>query len=297
MFVTVVLAGVASLFFGISDFFGAVGARGLKTLPATTAVYTAAALAIVIALPFFGGVWHVETFVWGGVAAVLAVVGLLTFYAALAAGPISLAAPFIAILGSLVPVTIAIGLGEQLTLQAWIAIAMALVSALLISLVRREGVVHISAQTVVLSIVSGVTLGLSLVALNSPPADSGINVAVIEIVCGAGLLALLMLANRSSAGIRRALSVLDQASHEGRLPSRRQAVALSAWAGVLLAGGSSLAVIALHSGSLAVVAVIIGLYPLSTIVLARIFYHERLAPIQLAGVGLGLAASVILALS
>jgi drug/metabolite transporter (DMT)-like permease len=157
--------------------------------------------------------------------------------------------------------------------------------------------VHISAQTVALSIVSGVTLGLSLVALNSPPADSGINVVVVEIVCGAVVLALLMLANRLSAGIRRSLTVLDQSSHEGRVPTRRQAVALTVWAGVLLAGGNSLAVIALHSGSLAVVAVIIGLYPLSTIVLARIFYHERLAPLQLAGVGLGLAASVILALS
>jgi drug/metabolite transporter (DMT)-like permease len=196
-----------------------------------------------------------------------------------------------------VPVAIAIGLGERLVIQAWIAIAMALASALLISFVRREGVVHISAQTVVLSIVSGVTLGLSLVALSTPPADSGINVAVVEIVGGAVLLALLMLANRSSSGIRRALSVLDQSSHEGRMPSRRQAIALSAWAGVLLAGGNSLAVIALHSGSLAVVAVIIGLYPLSTIVLARIFYHEKLSPLQLAGVGLGLAASVILALS
>ncbi len=297
MVLTVVLAGIASLFFGISDFFGAVVARGLKTLPATTAIYIAASLTIVVVLAFVGGAWHVETFVWGGVAAVLAVVGLLTFYAALAAGPISLAAPLIAILGALVPVAIAILLGEQLGLQAWIAIVAALVSALLISFVRREGSVHVSAQTVALSIVSGVALGLSLVALDAPPSDSGVNVVAIEIVTGAVLLALLMLANRLSAGIRRALTVLDQSSHEGRVPSRRQAVVLSAWAGVLLAGGNSLAVIALHEGSLAVVAVVIGLYPLSTIVLARVFYHEKLAPLQLAGVALGLAASVALALS
>ena len=297
MLATVILAGVASLCFGVSDFFGAVAARSLRTLPATMAIYTASAVAIAILLPFLGGTWHGETLIWGSVAAVLAVAGLLTFYAALAAGPISLAAPLIAILGALVPVAVAIALGEQLVVQAWLAIAMAVASALLISLVRRQGVKHISAQTVLLSIVSGVTLGLSLVALASAPSDSGINVVGVELIAGAGLLGMVVLANRGSAGIRRLLAVLDQEDHEGHMPTRRNAVMLSVGAGALLAGGNSLAVIALQSGSLAVVAVIIGLYPLSTIVLARLVYHEKLGLLQLAGVGLGLTAAVILALS
>ena len=58
----------------------------------------------------------------GVVAGVLAAVGFLTFSAALAAGPISLMTPLIALLSSAVPVVVALVLGDRLEPIAWIAI-------------------------------------------------------------------------------------------------------------------------------------------------------------------------------
>jgi EamA domain-containing membrane protein RarD len=43
--------------------------------------------------------------------------------------------------------------------------------------------------------------------------------------------------------------------------------------------------------------VIIGIYPLATIVLARLVLKERMSAVQASGVGLALIATVLLALS
>jgi drug/metabolite transporter (DMT)-like permease len=53
--------------------------------------------------------------------------------------------------------------------------------------------------------------------------------------------------------------------------------------------------LAMRLGELTVVAVLIALYPLGTIVLARIFLKEKIAKIQLAGVLLALSCSALLA--
>ena len=53
----------------------------------------------------------------------------------------------------------------------------------------------------------------------------------------------------------------------------------------------------LHAGSLAVVAVLMGLYPLATVLLARVVLGERLAQVQVVGVVAALAACVLLGLA
>ena len=63
--------------------------------------------------------------------------GFLTFTAALAAGPISLMTPLIALLSSAVPVVVALVLGERLEPIAWIAIVVAIVGSVLIGVERR----------------------------------------------------------------------------------------------------------------------------------------------------------------
>jgi drug/metabolite transporter (DMT)-like permease len=55
--------------------------------------------------------------------------------------------------------------------------------------------------------------------------------------------------------------------------------------------------LASRTGSLTVVSVLTALYPLGTIILARIFLKERIARTQQVGIGLALAASAILAIT
>ena len=67
-------------------------------------------------------------------------------------------------------------------------------------------------------------------------------------------------------------------------------------AGALDMAANVLYVVATRSGLLAVVAVITSLYPATTVLLARVFLHERLAPLQWAGAACAVAGVVLIAL-
>lgn len=295
MLLPVILSLLAALSYGVSDFAGAVGARRLRVLPGTAVTYGFAVVVLAIALPVLGGAWSRDAVLWGAIAGVAAIVGFVAFYAALAAGPISLASPLIAVLGSLVPVAIAVALGEQLSPLAWVAVAAALMGGALISVTRSGPTQKILPRTVMLSVVAGVGLGLSIVALDQAPDESRVIPAVVEIAVGLVLLLLLIATVRLSAPLRRGLSILDHEHDESVLPTARRALLASAFGGVLLGVANALILAALQSGSLAVVSVLIGLYPIATIVLARILHGERLLPLQLLGVGLAIGASALLA--
>lgn len=293
----VILSLLAALSYGVSDFAGAVGARRLRVLRGTTVTYAFAVVVLLIALPILGGVWSQQAVFWGAIAGVTAIVGFVAFYAALAAGPISLASPLIAALGSLVPVVIAVVLGEQLPALAWVAVVIALIGGALISVTKGDGAQVIRPRTIVLSIIAGVGLGLSIAALDQAPDESKVIPAVVEIGVGLVLLLLLLAAVKLSAPLRRGLSILDEEHEEDAMPSPRRALLASSFGGVLLGVANALILAALQSGSLAVVSVLIGLYPIATILLARVLHGEKLLPLQLLGVALALAASVLLALA
>ena len=133
----VVLALGAALLYGVADFMSGVAARRIPVLGATTINYAVASVVLTIVVVAVGGAWSTPAIVSGVVAGLLAAVGFLTFTAALAAGPISLMTPLIALLSSAVPVVVALVLGERLEPIAWIAIVVAIVGSVLIGVERR----------------------------------------------------------------------------------------------------------------------------------------------------------------
>jgi len=289
MLLTVVVSSLAALSYGVSDFLGAVGARRLRVLPGTAVTYAFATATILIGTLIVGGVWSGGAIGWGVAAGVSAITGFLAFYAALAAGPMSLASPLIAVLGSLVPVVVAIALGEQLPWLGWVAVGMALVGGTLISVTPRGSDRGIPRRTVLLSFIAGVFLGLSIVFLDFAPADAGLVPAFLEIATGTVLLGILLVL----APLRRRLAVLDE--EQENPPTVVRARLASAFGGVLLGAANALILVGLQVGSLAVVSVIVGLYPVATIALAAIVHRERLTVVQGVGVALAVAAPVLLA--
>jgi uncharacterized membrane protein len=61
-------------------------------------------------------------------------------------------------------------------------------------------------------------------------------------------------------------------------------------------GANVLYVIAAHGGMLSLVAVVTSLYPVSTVLLARVFLKETLGTIQWAGVACAICGVVLVAL-
>lgn len=289
------LALLSSVFYGASDFLGALSSRKVPVITASVAIYGAATVVSGIAFAFVPSVWSMPA-VWSGTAAALfAVVGMVTFYAALAIGPMSLLAPLIALIQTAVPVTVAAVTGQTLSVAGWIAVAMALIATTLISVSTGVTVHKISARGAVLAVISGVTLGLAVVSLDFAPANSGVVPAFLDIAIGLAILLPLVALRR----FRQSDAWMEGKPAGETSPLRAGAGVwgLTALGGILLGIGNVLLIVALHSGNLAVVAVLMSLYPLATVLLAWIALKERIGLIQFFGVILAIAAAIMLGLN
>lgn len=295
--ISIVAGLIASLSYGFSDFLGAFAATRLRVIPTTALSYAGAVVVLAIAVLVTGGVWSSGVVFWGGVAGLCAVVGFVTFYAAMSRGPMSLVSPLIAVLSAAVPIAAAVLLGETLPPLAWVGVVIALAAATLIASQPRGTSGRLAPRTGILSALAGVSLGCSLIALDQAPADSGLIAALVEMGVGLVLLLVVLALTAGSAVVKRVFDALGAEASSEETLSRRRALLSAGAAGALLGVASALVLVALQAGSLAVVSVLIALYPLATIVLARIVVKERISRLQIGGVGLALVASVVLGLA
>jgi drug/metabolite transporter (DMT)-like permease len=126
-------------------------------------------------------------------------------------------------------------------------------------------------------------------------------IALASGVCVAGFLILM---SRAKGGglwplfvsrlvATASLSALALATRREQLPPReiRRTVA---WCGVFDAGGTIGYVLALTRGTLGITATLISLYPVATLILARIVLGETLRRRQLFGLACALAAVVLI---
>ncbi|MDF0512071.1 EamA family transporter [Agromyces sp. H3Y2-19a] len=321
MIAVVALALGAALAYGVADFLGGVAARRATVFASTTVNYAVAALVLVVVVSATGGVWSLPAVTSGLIAGVLALIGFLAFFAALAAGPISLVTPVIALLSSAVPVAAALIIGDPLGPLVWVAVVAAVVGSVLIGMEHRLSVSGLSTRTVVFTLAAGLGFGFATVALDRVPDDSGLIPVLLDSVTGAVVLLAVALLAPMSAPIRRLLALLDPpaASLESAAPARESdrspartedgdespaeagthglastAMLSAAAAGLLTGIANVLLMLGLHAGNVAVVAVLTNLYPLATMALAWIVLREHLSRVQLVGALLALAASVLL---
>lgn len=296
----VILALLASLIYGASDFLGALSSRRLTVIRASTAIYLAGTATGAIALLTLPGVYSDRALWAGTIAGLFAIVGMVTFYAALAIGPMSLLAPLIALIQAAVPVIAAAILGQSLRPAAWFAVVLALVATTLISVPGGSGktggrIERISGRGGMLALIAGITLGLSVVALDTAPGDSGVYAAFIDLAAGLLVLLPLLAVRRLRASddwLKGKSGTATEATRSSRTDVRSWVT--SAAGGALLGVGNVLLVLALHGGNLAVVAVLVSLYPLATVILARLVLRERMSLLQFVGVALAIVAAVLL---
>jgi drug/metabolite transporter (DMT)-like permease len=294
MLIVVLLGLGAAVVYGASDFFGAFAARRLNLVTATMFNYAIATVVILVALPLAGGVWSSGA-IWSGIiTGVLAVLGLLAFYGVLAIGPMSLLSPLIALIQSVVPVTISAITGQPLSPLAWTAIAIAIVALILLAPPRRRGTEHITRRGALLAVFSGLMLGISLVTLDASPHNSGLIPAVGEIVVGLVILAIIWIALRWSPARTGALAFLQPGADAVRTMSAPRAWTAAAASGLLTGVADAFIVFGLHLGNLAVISVLVALYPVVTIILAASVLHERITKLQVLGIALVIAASLLL---
>jgi drug/metabolite transporter (DMT)-like permease len=281
--VTVVLLGLmASLLYGVSDFFGAVASR---SRPATEVAFAALVVSAVAVLPAFAlvdSVWSTSAVVFGALAGAAAGVGVLLLYAALAAGPVGFVSPVVALMSAVLPALFAFATGERSTGWALVALGAVVVGGVLIGFEPDAGL-RPRRRTVVLTLVTGLIYAAYFVLMDATPSDSGAvpmlsdSVAAVVVVGG-----ILLVGRRRSGAARR--------------PSRRE-TALMLAAGLTQGVATILLVTALHLPGLAIVAALSALYPVTTVGLAVVVLRERVRAQHWAGLAVAVLGVAGLALA
>ncbi len=285
----VILAALAGISYGASDFSGALASKDDDATLVTAAMQVVSLLTLLIALVFISGTITVPDLLWGAVGGLAIAVALTTFYRALALGPIATAAAITGLIGSALPVLTGLLLGEIPSTLTLVGIGLAVPAAVLVSVggmgIRgaasithspRERVVSArqTNQTRALAVVAGIGFGVFFIALSRTSEDGGLFPLLGARAASIAGLAIVLTATKTWAPLSKAAW---------------PAVAI---AGVLDMAANSLYLTALKFGSFTWVAALTSLYPVSTVVLARIVLKEKLAPGQV--VGLVMAGGALL---
>jgi drug/metabolite transporter (DMT)-like permease len=276
-----VLALLSSLLWGSADFLGGTVSRRRKAALVVGTSQAAGLLAIAVVAVAAGALDDDAGYLpWAVLSGVAGVVGLVSFYAALAAGTMGVVSP-IAALGVVVPVLAGLGRGERPAALQLVGIAVAIAGVVLASGPELSG--RAGARPVLLAAVAAVGFGVALLAIAEGSSHSTLMTLVSMRVTSVTLLtgALLVALARGTRRSEFALTPRD--------------VGLVAMVGIGDVAANLSFGLASRRDDVSVVSVLGSLYPVVTVLLARGLHGERLGRMQTAGVAGALTGVVLIA--
>jgi uncharacterized membrane protein len=282
---TIILGFATSLVYGFADFFGALASRKIQPVTVTFLAGVVGAGFVALLSISVGAEYSTSAITWGLIAGFASAIAMSALYAALALGPISVVSPLSAVVMAIVPMCVGFIQGDRFSGLGFVALAAILIAVFLVGFVPAQDVRLPSLRATLLGVVAGLGMGTVLICADQAPVDSGLATVIVLRTTAAALLGLatafIFFKNPKSTKPRIGAGIWT-------------AVALT---GIFDASANVFFLLATRLGSLTVVGVLVALYPLGTIILARIFLHERLAKSQMAGILLALGGSALLAIA
>src|SRR5689334_12929990 len=138
----IMFALAAAVLYGSADFLGGAASRHSRALSVAALSVPVGGLVMLAAAVVAGGSGGsggqapTAGLSWAIAAGVFGAIGLMVFYAGLAAGPMSVVAPVSALVSTVLPVGVAVASGEHLGLLVYIGAAVCLMATVLVSLER-----------------------------------------------------------------------------------------------------------------------------------------------------------------
>jgi drug/metabolite transporter (DMT)-like permease len=266
----IMLALAASAAWGGADFLGGRASRGMGALGVATVSKLFGAGGLAVACLIAGDVPSQTEAGWAIGAGLFGAVGLVELYRSLALGPMSLVAPLTAC-GGAVPVVAAFAAGDIPEPLTSVGLVVAFAGAVIVSRPAEPGAgtPGMERAAVVHSLVAALALGLGLTFLQQAAKAPG------DATLGLSLAAALTTA---------AVLVVTSASRRALEAPPRSLLAAVVGCGILDVSANVLFAQASAEGEAAAVAVLASLYPLATVLLARVWLGERLSAMQGAGV-------------
>jgi drug/metabolite transporter (DMT)-like permease len=269
MSIGIVLALVAAIGYGASDFVGGLTARRVSPWAVALAGQLAGGVAMLVVGLSLPGRARPADFAWAVMAGLGSAVGTVFLYRGLARGRMGVVAPVSGVGAALVPVFVGLALGERLGMLTWVGVLVALPGIYFVSREVADGSER-SWGGIADGALAGLGFGVLFVALAQVPESAG--VLPLAANQGGGVVFTVM-----AAGLLRQPWV-------PRDRIGRRAAGWGAVGGLLGTAGTAAFLLANHSADLAVTGVLASLYPAVTVLLAATVLRE---PFRLSQ-GLGL---------
>jgi drug/metabolite transporter (DMT)-like permease len=236
-------------------------------------------------------------FGFGALAGIAGASGLLLYLRALAVGPMGVVAPISAVISAGLPLAVGLVGGERLGPVAVLAVAVALVAILLATAGTRKDAA--ASTGLLLGLAAGVGFGLFFIGLDATPPDSGLWPLLGGRVVSVTLLACLVLRHHLPLPTRtRAASLAGGPGLPAKAGVRSRTLApvlLMVVCGVVDTFANVLFLVATRLGDLGISSVVVSLYPVVVVLMARVVLGERLTRTQFLSAALALTASALLA--
>jgi drug/metabolite transporter (DMT)-like permease len=281
----VILLGLAAaVLYGSGDFLGGLAARRAHVLAVLMLAETAGAAVAAVAALTSSWPASLAGLAWGIGAGLIGGLGLIIFYAGLAAGPMSVVAPVSGLASTVLPVAVALAEGERPGAGVYVGALLCLVAIVLASTAspgapRRPGRPG-PGRAIAYGVASGASFGLFFLLIRNAGQSGELwPVAAARI----GELAIVLAA---AAVLRRGLRLRGA----GRWP-----LLAAASAGMIDVVANICYVAATRTGMFGLAVVLASLYPGITVLLARVVLGERLHWVQRAGLGLAAIGILLVA--
>ncbi|MFH7598453.1 DMT family transporter [Streptomyces racemochromogenes] len=285
---TALFALATAVLWGLADFGGGLLTRRLPALTVVVVSQVAAVLVLGSVVLATGAWQEAGPQLWFAVAAgVVGPAAMLSFYKALALGPMGVVSPLGSV-GVVVPVGVGLALGERPGPGQLAGIAVAFVGIVLAGGPELRGA-PVQRQAVLLTLAAAFGFGTVMVLISH--ASTGIT----------GLFLALFVQRVTNVAVggaalwaqtRRGTPALPEGTGPRVLLGLLPALVFVGLADVAANGTYSLAA---QNGPVTVAAVLSSLYPVITALAAFAVLKERLRSVQAAGAGLALAGTVLLA--
>jgi drug/metabolite transporter (DMT)-like permease len=273
----VLFALLAAAAYGVSDFIGGLASRRIPAVTVLLASYPIGTVLMAVLLPLYGGPVSASTLLWSVAGGVTGLLGVALLYSALGQAPMNVISPVTAVMSAVVPIGAGLLQGERPHLPAWLGIGLGLLAVTLIS---RQPADHphgpIGWRPLAMAVLAGVGFGSYFVCLAHTDPRSGIWPVVLSRLVAAVLVLPVAAVGRNFVRMSR------------------QVFVLAALAGALDAGANLAFLLASRHGLLSLTSVIAALYPAGTVLLAVLLLKERTGGVQRVGLGIAVAAVVLL---
>lgn len=301
---TVLFGLSGAMAFGAADYFGGTAAKFIGALRAAWVGASCGLIGFIVIFALYGGLFSSEAVFWGALSGASGMFAIIFLYASLAIGPMSILSPIGALVAAVVPVVFDFFDGQTLSPLGYVALVIALVAVWFVGFVPDPNAVRPRIRGIVFAVLAGTFVGMFFILIDQAPDDAGIvpliaNRAVQTLALGIAV-AVMAIRHRAAQRGRRTHegpARADMAVGDAGTLNWRRALPYAVSSGFTDAVGNALILAGLVIGNLSVVSVLAALYPGSTILLAALFLHERMARVQYVGLVLALVAAAMLALT